>query len=162
MYRIYRPDNRFEILNLTMPQGYGAIYIHDNAVAQTLTNQNEFYLITGTWLEGDCSGFTPDTANNRIICNEAGEYQINCQINYNGANIDGYQFAIFVNGVQNQELTVHTDARQTTQTISTPVMGLVSLAKNDIIDLRAECTTSAGTQITVVHVNIALARAIGV
>lgn len=157
-YKIYRPDGDFATANLTVPEGYGEMYIHDNAVAQTLTNQNEWYVVTDTWISGDNSGFTADTANSRIICNAPGVYHLTCQICYNGANIDAYEFSIFINGVAKIDLDTHTDARQTSQTISSSIVGIVVLSNNDIIDLRARCTSSAGTNITVVHIDISLSK----
>lgn len=160
MFQIFKPYNRIEIINGTVNEGHGEIYIHDNAVAQTLTNQNQFYKVTDTWLAGSCSGFTADTSNAQLICNKAGIYHLTAQVNYNGSNNDAYVFAIFVNGVEDISLVAHTDARLLSQTISSPIMGLISLQKNDVVDLRAECTSNAGTAITMVHSNISLSRSL--
>lgn len=161
MIKVYKTDGHYFELNETIKGGYGEMYIHDNAIQQTLTDQDVYYKIVDSWLAGENNGFTIDTANAQIICGVSGTYVVNVEIDYNGSNNDSYMFAVFVNGVQHNSLMAHTDARQLSQTISCPISGIMPLSRNDILDVRARCSSSGGTNITVVHCNLSLSTAIG-
>ena len=140
---------------------YGQFYVEGNAVAQTLANQNQYYIINPTWLAGLSSGMTPDVGNSRIIVQVSGVYQILVSIDYSGPVNHEFQFAIFENGIFQALLTTHSVPRGNNQTVFTAIGGLNQLAVGDLLDLRVQCTTGAGQSITVVHANVGLIRLAG-
>lgn len=133
---------------------YGQFYVDGNAVAQVLTNQNQYYVVNPGWTAGISNGFTADVTNSRLICNVPGIYAIGVSVDYIGPVNQIVKFAIFVNGVVNSLLTAHTVPRGANQIVYTAIGALIQLSPGDIIDLRAESTTAAGVSITVVHSNV--------
>ncbi len=133
---------------------YGQFYVDSNAVAQVLTNQNQYYVINPGWTAGISNGFNPDVSNSRLICNVPGIYQILVSVDYIGPVNQTVKFSVFINGVVNNVLTAHTVPRGANQIVFTAIGALIQLAAGDILDLRAESTTAAGVSITVVHANV--------
>lgn len=137
---------------------YGEIYIENNAVALVITNQNQFYVITPGWTANATSGFTADTANNRLICNATNTYQITAVIDYAGPSNHTFEFAVFVNGIQQGHMTAHSQPRGAGQFICTTLAGLHALVAGDTIDVRADCDDAPGQSITVVHANLGITK----
>lgn len=133
---------------------YGEIFIENNATPLVLTNQNQFYVITPGWTANHVSGFTADTANNRLICNTPNIYQLTGVIDFSGPSNQVFEFAIFVNGVQQGHITAHSQPRGAGQFICTTIIGLHVLATGDTVDIRADCDTAPGQSITVIHANL--------
>lgn len=133
---------------------YGEIFIENNVTPLVLTNQNQFYVITPGWTANHVSGFTADTANNRLICNTPNIYQLTGVIDFSGPSNQVFEFAVFVNGVQQGHITAHSQPRGAGQFICTTIIGLHMLAAGDTIDLRADCDTAPGQSITVIHANL--------
>lgn len=133
---------------------YGEMYVENNAVALTLTNQSQFYVITPGWTENAVSGFTADTANNRLICNVENTYQLSTVIDFSGPSNQLFEFSICVNGTPQGHMTAHSQPRGAGQFICTTLIGLHALTSGDFVDVRAACLSSAGQAITVVHANL--------
>lgn len=139
---------------------FGEIFVENNAVALILVNQNQFYVVTPGWTTNHAVGFTGDTANNRLICNVAGTYQLSGVIDFSGPSNQTFEFAVFVNGVQQGHITAHSQPRGAGQFICTTIIGLHHLVSGDTIDLRAQCDSAAGQSITVVHANLGATKII--
>lgn len=139
---------------------YAEMYIHDNANPETLTLQNTWYKVTDTWTADDLYGFSADIPNAQLICHAQGIYHVTTQINFQATPNASFQFAIFLNGVEQVDLAAHSIMRGVSQTISVPILGVVALIPGDILDLRVQCVSAAGTTVTVIHVNLTL-HAIG-
>lgn len=137
---------------------YGELIVTGGSVATTMTIQNNFYLINGSWAANQVLNTTLTPASGTITIDIAGEYQTLCQLSYTTASstIETIQFGIYLNNVA---LPSH-NATSWVDTASFPngvtLTGIASLSVGDVLDVRVACLTTAGLSITVTDANFNL------
>jgi hypothetical protein len=145
-----------------IPLAQGEIYVDDNANTQTLTNQNTFYKLTApTWSAGTNNGFTPNLGSQEIQCNGDGTYLVVCQGDIIAQNNEQIEFALFVNNVEQINFESLVTGRGGAQHSSWGYNGFVILSVGDIVDVRVQCTSSAGETILLQHINLSLQASAG-
>lgn len=140
----------------------GEIYFDDNVTTQTLTLQNTYYKITPTaWVAGTNNGFTPIIPSQEIQCGVAGTYLVVAQGDIQAANNEVIEFAIYVNGIHQNNLESYLTGRGGSQHLTFGCNGFLVLVPTDIVDLRVKCSSSAGQVILVTHCNLSLQASAG-
>lgn len=136
----------------------GELNITSTSTPLSLTLQNTFYKITG-WTVGIFnSGTTPSSTNSNIVINSAGIYQTLANISYiPGGNAHTFVFAVFLNGNQISGHQTSNMVNNVTNVINNVTLtGVVQFAVGDVVDIRVQNITSAGTSITVQNANFNL------
>jgi hypothetical protein len=138
---------------------YGEMYISDNVTAVALTLQNTFYKITPNWTAGNADGMTADTANSQIVCNKKSVFFVSVSIT-SGLDTpnETIEFGIFKNGAHVVKLDQEVEFHQANDVNNASLTGMIALDVGDVIDVRANCTTSAGTNLKPIDVNMSALR----
>lgn len=133
---------------------YGEMYLADNLLGQTLTNQNQFYQWTTGWIVGESNGFTITATTGRIVSLHSAVYRVSITFGafINAANQD-LEFALFKNGLYQPDHSMHLSLPNTRGN-SGAIAGILTLNLGDILDLRVQNTTSAGKILTVEDANL--------
>lgn len=133
---------------------YAEMYLADNAVTQTLTNQNQFYQWTTGWIAGESNGFTISAATGQITALYSAVYRLAISFGafINAANQD-LEFGLFRNGVYQPDHSMHLSLPNTRGNAGA-IAGILTLNANDVLDLRIQNTTSAGKLLTLEDANL--------
>src|SRR5208337_5408197 len=79
---------------------FGELYINNGSTPLALTNQNQFYQITGFVAEDHNAGVTPvGGATSTHTINIAGYYEILVSLSATATSLNTYQFQVFNNGI---------------------------------------------------------------
>lgn len=133
---------------------YAEMYLADNAVTQTLVNQNQFYQWTTGWIAGESKGFTLTPASGQIVPLYTAVYRVSITFGafINAAN-QTLEFSLFKNGVYQPDHSMHLDLPNTRGN-SGAIAGILTLNAGDVLDLRVQNTTSAGKVLTIEDANL--------
>ena len=134
---------------------YGELAITGNVTATTITNQNQFYQITAGWTNQEFNGTTLNSGSGNITSNTTAEFQTLCSMSASspgGAN-QTLVWQIFKNGSAIGGHIATTKISATNGIISLVISGVVSVISGDVLDVRVQCTSNAGTTITVADAN---------
>lgn len=132
----------------------GEISVDSNAVAVTMTNQNQYYPITAGWVVGINQNVTPNATAGTLTIENAGIFETLAAIGFTSPNQPNTLFfGIFKNGtlIADHVAITWTDTVVYPNTVT--VVGIDNLAVGDVLDVRVQCTTAAGVQITVTGAN---------
>lgn len=136
---------------------FGEIYGYDNATASSLTSS--FALVTSFDTDGQSNGsVTNSAANDRITVGKAGKYFVCISLTIYNDSGSGFDviLSLFKNG--STELTnIHAERTLASGTDkgSVSLSGIVSLAANDYVDLRAK-TDGASADVIFQELNMSL------
>lgn len=137
---------------------YGEEIITNNAVAITLTNQNQFYPVNTGWANDDALNCVQDAVNGTLAPTVSGEYLTICTVVFTSAGLQQVEFQLFKNGVaipDHKAISwVDTAIFPNTVTIS----GIDGLVGGDVISLKVRCTSAAGLVITVTDANMSVVK----
>lgn len=108
---------------------------------------------------GNNVGFTPDTVNNKLICNTTGVYLINCQISFGSGYQDNiFQYQIYLDGVAQSNLTMDTNptGNLNGNRNSSTISGILSVNSGQSLDVRVKSIdgTSPSTSIKLFSFNL--------
>lgn len=111
---------------------YGQIYFDGNATATTLTTQNTYYRIAGTYTNGQSNEMT--LGSNQIEVDIAGVYEVtlNLSVYQNGGSTDQHKIAIAVNGTP-QNPTMTKALSSSTDPESLDLTAVLSLSDGDVL-----------------------------
>lgn len=122
---------------------YGSLFVVDNADAVTLGPQNTFVPINIGWQTSEELNIVLDAPNGTISPILTSEYKIACSISYipTDGGTNTIEFQIFKNGVEIPRHKVITNTNNSLPN-SVTLIGIDTLAANDVIAVMARCTTS--------------------
>ena len=132
---------------------YGELIIDNNAVAQTLTVQNQWYKINGAWIASENNGVTLDPGNGQMTPTVGGAFQTIIAMSVTTPNANHtFEFSVFKNGLIIQD---HNGIQklQSNAIVMMTLTGLAVLAAGDVVDVRARCTDTGGQDITIQFAN---------
>lgn len=139
----------------------GELYTHENSVVITVTTAGTYYVITGltAGLSKGTGYLTLDATNGTMTIGAkgAGRYRLTGHISAFSNKVANLEFAIYLNGVKQDNCSVKRDITTANQEGAIPITGLLSLSANDVIDIRVTSSANS-TNVSLDHFNFNLLR----
>ncbi len=142
---------------------YASLYAHASSNSMTLTNDDQFYLLTPTaWANAvTASGMSTDTSTSegRITVTNSGVYQISAYVSFTtSTSAQCFEMAVYKNGsvladVPYGDIYVAAEAAAATEHTNMSVSYMVSLTAADYLQLFVRCTSGAGANFVPVEVS---------
>ena len=143
------------------PSSYGGMYVADESAATVaLTVAGTYYPVVASVQTGTVkgAGFVTFNAATLVIgVSGAGVYLVNLSFSGILSAADILDIAIHKGGAIQQNLRSDQTVTVTTNYASSAITGLLTLAANDIIDVRAACDAGSHT-LSMHHMNLTLLR----
>jgi hypothetical protein len=146
-------DNLRELFDTI--SAFAEIYVADGAVPQAGIGAGAV-VVTGFDTNGLSQNMTADVANNRIICRQAGVYDVDFDISFTGSANTVFEMHIYVNGVE-QHQGLHR-AMSGGDVGSASLGGKLNLGRGDIVDVRVNVAAGPGNTIVPVDAQLSLTR----
>lgn len=143
-------------LDWTGDDAYGELYCHSNVTGQTLAADSTYYLLDYPDQIGMSNNVT--ISGNRITVKKDGVYQLQSVLAMSGSASETFILSVFTNAAACTRLSAQVAINSDADEESAPVSGLLSLASNDVVDLRIESISGAGNSVTVHTANINLMK----
>jgi len=149
----------------TGPQGIPAMPgVSAHGEMYSITGATGFVGFTGyydltniIWQSGSTNGFTADTSNKRLICNTDGTYLISIQLTEISWETQGNTiYSVFVDGVQQSNLTAGTDTIYNNSQISVTITGILSLTNGQVLEIKATSQNPQGDSILIKFANFSV------
>jgi hypothetical protein len=135
---------------------YAEIYVAGGAVAQTLTNANTYYKITGWTTDGLSNNVTPDAANDKITIDTAGDYLIQFFVTFSDSNNKTFSFRCYNETTSTAYAnTVVSTHSHSTDPMFAAVSSFVHAEAGDDLIVQIKCA-SAGINVTISDANFAV------
>ena len=129
-----------------------------NAATTTITTQNTFYQLAGTWTHdltpaGGCSV----DATGRITVGATARYLLVATVSFSSASATNeLTFAMFKNGTQVPDHVAKSWIDTSSYPNAVSISGIDDASAGDIYDLRVTCSTASGVVITPTDANFSL------
>ena len=135
------------------PLSYAESELNANATTTSLTTQNTYYALSGTWATGELLNATASTAG-VITPSQGGEFQAICTVSFKQSTSvsNTFEFQIFKNNAGFQ--TAVTSIQIADQSVyAITVNGLFPCAASDTLQVVMRCVTNAAVTVTVTEAN---------
>lgn len=134
---------------------FGEISAQDVSSNQTLTTQNNYYIINQWTTNQNGNNVVPNYTSGTLTINSSGWFNTVCSCSVQSANNLTFKAALFVNGSihQNGKVQFSTSGITGTPTINFTISDFNMYAAGDVLDIRASCTSNSNVQLTLLQGN---------
>lgn len=143
-------------IDLSPHEPYGEIYLSSSS-ATTCVLAATYYVVAGTYAAGELYDFNHD-ANGRLEFEGPGKrrFHVTCSFSFEANKADVYNFRLAVNGVT--EAKTEVDRNIAVGGVNTvgaaAIQGLLTLSRDDYIELWVATTAQTDAAVTVRHMNL--------
>lgn len=143
---------------LQFPGIFGGIHVHDNAVAQTIPTGATYTKLTHFADDDAASDMTPDAANDKITVTVAGNYLLNCSLNFSDdTNNVEWRCAPFIEGVEWDAIHIVRKIGTAGDVGSASMSGIITVSSVPAdVDIRGRHDNGGNIDITVEYSNFSL------
>jgi len=138
-----------------MVVAYGTLYTDAGSSSQTLTTSNTYYIINQWNNTGSSSNIAPNLSSFNFTVTNVGTYII--QVDLSGFwSGQSHKIAVFINGQQQNDLTVEYTPSSTAFITYAGLKGFISLNVSDIVDIRIAAISKNNAKFSLVQGNFSI------
>jgi hypothetical protein len=136
---------------------FGGIYVNNNNTSQSIPAGAGYTKSTAFGADGISSYCTSDAANDRIVIDVAGVYEVACYISFTaGTNNFTVRGAVFLDGVEQSNCHAERFLGTGADIGSMSCGGKIQAAVGDVIDLRLNHSSASAANITLRFANLSI------